>query len=66
MRKLTMSKKDSGTARAVAKTVSCMLSIMLVVTGIVPGFAAENKASKQNGEKVVVSDSTSKKPEDSV
>ncbi len=32
-----------------------MLSIMLVVTVIVPGFAAENKASKQSGKKSAVS-----------
>ena len=32
-----------------------MLSIMLVVTVIVPRFAAENKASKQSGKKSAVS-----------
>ena len=64
-----MNKKSSGTAKAEAKVVACMLSIMLVVTGIVPGFAAESKASKQNGKKPaaskVISKGTDKKKAES-
>ena len=66
MKNLAEGNNARGAIKSASKVLAWALGVMLIVTGIVPGFAAESKASNQNGEKVVVSDSTTKKPEDSV
>ena len=66
MKNLAEGKNARGAMKSTSKVLAWALSVMLIVTGITPTLAAENKAPKQGDEKVVVSDSTSKKPEDSV
>ena len=51
MKNLSVSKRNSGAASVATKAFAWMLSIMLVVTGISPSFAANKKAagaSKKN------------------
>ena len=45
MKNLSVGKRNSGTASVVAKAFAWMLSIMMVVTGLSPSFAANNKAA---------------------
>lgn len=45
MKNLSVSKRNSGAASVATKAFAWMLSIMLVVTGISPSFAANKKAA---------------------
>ena len=48
MKNLSVSKRNSGVASVATKAFAWVLSIMLVVTGMSPSFAVNNKAADTN------------------
>ena len=66
MKNLAEGNNTRGAMKSTSKVLAWALSVMLIVIGITPTLAVEDKAPKQVDEKVVVPDSTSKKPENSI
>ena len=54
MKNLSVSKRNSGAASVATKAFAWMLSIMLVVTGISPSFAANKKAAGRHNNKQII------------
>ena len=54
MKKFKLNSKNAGVASAASKACAWVLSIMLVVTGMAPGFAANNEAAKAGNEVTAV------------
>ena len=54
MKTFKLNKRNAGVASAASKACAWILSIMLVVTGMAPSFAANNKADKAGSDKATV------------
>ena len=57
MKNFKLNKRNAGAAGVASKACAWILSIMMVVTGLAPSFAANNKATKAGSDKTSVTNS---------